>query len=117
MGFSTPVSLLAAITETSSTSGPIIDFTTSGSTKPPVVTGIISTFTIPRLSIQRTVWRTEACSIAETNTLDRLPCSPSTSPLRARLFASVAPAVKITCPGLPPTRFATSSRSSSAAAA
>ena len=115
-GFNTPVSLLAAITDTSRTSGPIILSRSDGSTNPPPVTGMTSTFAKPWSSSHPVVRRTDACSTADTRTLGRSVSPPSTTPRNARLFASVAPAVNTTFPGRPPTSAATCSRASSTAA-
>ena len=46
-GFSTPVSLLAAMTDTSTMSSRSISSTVAGSTKPPETTSITSSFTKP----------------------------------------------------------------------
>ena len=115
-GFSTPVSLLAAITDTISTSSPIIDSTASGATKPPPVTGITSSLAMPWSSSHRAVWRTEACSTADIRMRGRSAGAASAAPVRARLLASVAPAVNTTPEARPPTRAATCSRASSTVA-
>ena len=116
-GLSTPVSLLAAITDTSTTSSPTRSATASGSTKPPSVTSITSSFTRPRSLSHRAVRATEACSTADTS-IRRLPSPPApTAPRKARLLASVAPEVNTTPEARPPTSAATCSRASSAAAA
>ena len=116
-GLSTPVSLLAAITDTSTTSSAIRSCTASGSTMPPRVTSITSSLASPRSASQRAVRATEACSTADTS-IRRLPSgAASTAPRKARLLASVAPEVNTTPPGRPPTSAATCSRASSTAAA
>ena len=91
--------------------------TASGSTKPPAVTPITSSFVEPQSASQRAVRPTEACSTADTNIRLRSSGAASTAPRRARLLASVAPAVNTTPPGRPPTSAATCSRASSTAAA
>jgi hypothetical protein len=58
---------------------------------------------------------TEMCSMAEVTMWRRSPARRAT-PLTARLFASVAPDVKITPPGAPPMRRATLARAASSEA-
>ena len=116
IGFSTPVSLFAAMTDTSTTSESMIASRASRSTNPPFVTGMMSNLASPCSSSHRAVSRTEACSTAEIRILDRPTRAPCTAPCNAKLLASVAPAVNKTFEGRPPTKAATCSRASSTAA-
>ena len=116
-GFITPVSALAAITDTNRTSGPRSDSSRPRSTNPPPVIGTMSSPTRPRSASHFAVRDTDACSAADIRILYRPGGVPSNVPRRARLLASVALAVKTTPFGEPPTKAATCSRASSTRAA
>ena len=107
-GLITPVSLFAAITETTLVSSVRASSRASRSIGPSLLTGII--FSVePSSSRARHVWRTDLCSIAPTSILIGLP-SPLLRPANARLFASVAPDVNMTSGALIPTACPTSLR-------
>ena len=113
IGFRTPVSLFAAMTDTSTTSVWMIASRAGRSTYPPVVTGMATSLASPCSSSQRAVSRTEACSTAEIRIRGRPIGAPKTAPCNARLLASVAPAVNTTFDRRPPTNADTCSRASS----
>src|SRR6478736_50130 len=112
IGWTTPDSLLASITETSGRlDRDSARQSASRSRTPPDVTG--STSTCP--ASKRPPLSTDGCSIAEINSRSRGSRRPpiSMAGVRAKTFASVAPLVKVTFLLSAPTSLATSSRACS----
>ena len=118
-GWITPISLLAAITDSSRVSAPRASARRWGSTIPSALTG--STVSPkPWRSSQDRGSSTARCSVARVT--NRRRDSPraraaSATPRRARLLASVAPLVKITVSLVMPSPAATLERAMSTAAA
>jgi len=109
-GWTVPISPLAAMIETSTVSSRMARATASGSTRPSAST-LTYVIVQPRFSRSRHESISEMCSIAEVTT-----CRPGArwaNPLMARLFASVALAVKITPAGAPANSRATLARAPS----
>jgi len=108
-GIKTPVSLLAAMSDTSATSGPISCFVAARSSVPSGRTGMKSTCT-PLVARARASFSWPACSTALNRTRLRCELAAPSKPRTARWLASVAPLVKITSTGLQPSTRATVAR-------
>ena len=87
------------------------------STKPSLFTGIVSTVKPPRSSRDRAAAKTHLCSMALTKMRRRCGNVRRAKPSRARLFASVAPEVKMTSSGSAPISAATEDAAPSTACA
>ena len=110
-GLMTPVSLLAAITDTTSMESDIMFSRDTMSSVPFLNTGMVANED-PSSCRMRHVWMTDLCSVAPARTLIGLPM-PLCMPASARLLASVAPDVNMTSCVSMPTASATFPRASS----
>ncbi len=117
-GWRTPISLLAAITETSAVRASSVSSSAAGSTSPSASTGRRTTST-PSRSRRATLSSTQLCSVATVITRSRPSASRRcrTAPLMARLLDSVAPDVKTMSRPFAPMTAATASRAASTASA
>ena len=120
-GCNTPVSLFAAITDTTSIPLPHLDISDSSAPRssvpsPRTGTMLHSEQLMYSSSIDRPASRTDLCSVAPASMCMETPSPlPGYSPRMARLLASVAPDVKTTSGLFIPTRPATCPRASSTA--
>ena len=113
-GCATPVSLFAAMTETSAVSGRIAAATDSAETTPRA-SGATRVTVYPSRSSASAAWRTASCSIALTMMWRPLKGSALAPPMTPMLSDSVPPLVKTISPGVAFRSAATWARASSTA--
>ena len=114
IGCSTPISLLASITLTSTVSSVSARSIDSGLTRPSP-SGATSVTWAPASASRRHGSSTARCSVATVTMCGGRPAAAATAPFSARLFDSVAPLVKQISRGSAPTTPATCRRAASAA--
>ncbi len=114
MGWTTPVSLLACITETSTVSGRSAARSRSGSSRPSRSTSR-SVTSKPSRSSARSESSTALCSVRQETRWRPLARWNRATPFSARLSDSVAPLVKTSSRAVAPTSRATSARAPSTA--
>ena len=107
IGCSTPISLFAAMTLTSTVSARIAASTAAGSTSPPASTPSLVTSIAPSASSAAQTSSTAVCSVAIVTTWRPRGWSARTAPAIARLLDSVAPLVKTMSRGRAPISDAT----------
>ena len=114
IGCTTPISLLASITDTSTVSGASTASSEAGVTRPSARTGRYDTRSPCRSSLAQGS-RTARCSVSTVTTWFPRSLDASATPFRARLFDSVAPLVKTSSRAGAPISLATDARAAATA--